>query len=176
MNVNYINPFITATTHVFKTVLDCDIRRQHLSLKQTRAPTFEVSGVIGLTGKANGAVALSVSKPLAFKLVEVMLETRVHEINSDVADAVGELTNMIAGGAKTGLSHYELSLGLPTVFTGRSRTIDFPASVSPLCVLFETLWGPMAVEVGLNAPRSAGSADNPPRPNAFHPSLQENYA
>lgn len=176
MNVNYINPFITAATNVFKTVLDCDIRRQQLSLKQTCAPTFEVSGVISLTGKANGAVALSVSKPVAFKLVEMMLETCVYEINSDVADAVGELTNMIAGGAKTGLSHYQLSLGLPTVFTGRSRTIDFPANVSPLCILFETPWGPMAVEVGLAAPQSAGSEDDSSPPNAFQPSLQENCA
>lgn len=176
MDVNYINPFISATTNVFKTALGCDIRRQHLSLKQNCAPTFEVSGVISLTGKANGAVALSVSKPVAFKLVELMLETQVNEINSDVADAVGELTNMIAGGAKTGLSHYELSLGLPVVLTGRSRTIDFPANVRPLCILFETLWGPMAVEVGLAAPRAADLANLALSPNDSYPSLQENYA
>ena len=156
MNVSYINPFITATTNVFKTVLDCDIRRERLSLKQTSAPSFEVSGVIGLTGKACGAVVLSVSLPVAFKLVEAMLEVQIHEISSDAVDAVGELTNMIAGGAKTGLSHYELSIGLPTVFTGRSRSIGFPANVRPLCILFETPWGPMAVEVGLEESAPAG--------------------
>jgi chemotaxis protein CheX len=57
---------------------------------------------------------------------------------------------MVAGGAKAALECYNLSLGLPTVFTGRSRTISFPSSVRPLCIHFHTPWGPMAVEVGLD--------------------------
>ena len=65
MNVDYINPFIAAATNVFKTVLDCDIEREQLALKDTNAPSFEVSGVIGLTGKVSGAVVLSVSSPVA---------------------------------------------------------------------------------------------------------------
>ena len=176
MNVSYINPFITATTNVFKTVLDCDIERQRLSLKESSAPSFEVSGVIGLSGKAAGAVVLSVSLPVAFKLVEVMLDVRVHEINSDVVDAVGELTNMIAGGAKTSLSHYELSISLPTVFTGRSRSIEFPRNVCPLSIFFETPWGPMAVEVGLDAPRTIDSQREPSLSGASFPTLQETFA
>ena len=175
MNVSYINPFITATTHVFKTVLDCEIERRQLLLKRSNAPSFEVSGVIGLSGRARGAVALSVSLPVAFKLVETMLDVRVHEINADVVDAVGELTNMIAGGAKTALSHYQLSLGLPTVFTGRLRTIGFPPHVSPLCILFEAPWGPMAVEVGLDAPPSAEPTGEAPLSHTSLPSFQENY-
>lgn len=175
MNVSYINPFITATANVFETVLDCDIRRERLSLKQSGVPSFEVSGVIGLSGKASGAVVLSVSPPVAFKLVEAMLEVRVHEINADVVDAVGELTNMIAGGAKTGLSHYELSLGLPSVFTGRSRSIEFPPNSRPLCILFETPWGPMSVEVGLDASAVAPECEASDSCATF-PSLQENYS
>lgn len=154
MNVEYINPFISAATNVFKTVLGCDIEREQLSLKDTNAPTFEVSGVIGLTGNVSGAVVLSVSSPVAFQLVETMLGMRVHEVNADVVDAVGELTNMIAGGAKVALSQYELRLGLPTVFTGRSRTISFPSNVRPICILFQTPWGRMSVEVGLADPQA----------------------
>jgi chemotaxis protein CheX len=177
MNVSYINPFITATTNVFKTVLDCEIERQQLSLKESCAPSFEVSGVIGLSGKATGAVVLSVSLPVAFRLVEAMLDLRVHEINSDVVDAVGELTNMIAGGAKTGLSHYELSLGLPKVFTGRLRSIDFQAKSRPLCILFDSPWGAMAVEVALDAlPATAGPTYESPSSQVSLPSLQETFA
>lgn len=176
MNVSYINPFITATTNVFKTVLDCEIERRSLSLKPSYAPSFEVSGMIGLSGKATGAVVLSVSSPVAFKLVETMLEVRVHEINSDVVDAVGELTNMIAGGAKTFLSQYELSLGLPAVFTGRSRSIDFQSKTCPLCIMFDTPWGPMAVEVGLDAPQAVGTHHEPSTPGASPHSLQEIYS
>lgn len=175
MNASDIDPFITATTNVFKTALDCEIERRGVLRNESRAPSFEVSGVIGLSGKAAGAVALSVSPPVAFKLVETMLDVRVDEINSDVADAVGELTNMIAGGAKTSLSHYELSLGLPIVFTGRSQSIDFQSSACPWRLLFETPWGPMAVEVGLDAPGAADSMHDPsPSGVSSHLSLQEN--
>lgn len=154
MNPRDIDPFALATIDVFKTALGCEIRRDGASLKETCAPEFEVSGVISLSGKMYGAVALSVSLPVAIKLVEAMLDVRVEEINSDVTDAVGELTNMIAGGAKTSLTHYELSLGLPQVITERRCEIEYPPSVRPVCIAFGSDWGALAVEVGL-APKES---------------------
>jgi chemotaxis protein CheX len=145
----YINPFLAAASTVFKTVLDCDIQRRLLSFKKSDMPSFEISGVIGLSGKAAGAVVLSVSTPVAFKVVETLLGTSVSEINSDVIDAVGELTNMIAGGAKTALAHLEMSLGLPSVITGNPHSIRFASRTPPLGVLYDTSWGPMTLEITL---------------------------
>ena len=119
-------------------------------LKENCAPTYDISAVIGFTGKANGAVVFSVSKSVAFMATETMLENEVQEINSDVIDAVGELANMIAGGAKTALSNYEMSLGLPSVVVGRDHSIQFPSNVQPICVLFDTPSGPIAIDVGLD--------------------------
>ncbi len=160
MDVAYINPFVDAASNVFKTVLNCPIERRLLSLKKSNAPTYEVSGVIGLSGKATGAVVLSVSAPVAFKVVETLLGTQCHEINADVVDAVGELTNMIAGGAKTALSHLEMSIGLPSIVTGRSHSINFASRVPPLCISFDTPWGPMSLEVGLETGTTEGAAPN----------------
>jgi chemotaxis protein CheX len=156
VDVAYINPFIEAASTVFKTVLNCNIERRLLSLKKTHAPTYEVSGVIGLSGKATGAVVLSVSAPVAFKVVETLLGTHVDEINADVVDAVGELTNMIAGGAKTALSHLEMSIGLPSIITGRAHQINFASRVPPICILFDTPWGPMTLDVGLDTSKVQG--------------------
>jgi chemotaxis protein CheX len=153
VDVAYINPFIEAASTVFKTVLNCPIERRLLSLKKSNAPTYEISGVIGLSGKATGAVVLSVSAQVAFKVVETMLGTHVNEINADVVDAVGELTNMIAGSAKTALSHLEMSIGLPSIITGYAHSINFASRVPPLCILFDTPWGPMTLEVGLEVPK-----------------------
>ena len=135
---------------MFKTALGCEIRYERASFKQCSAPAFEVSGIISLTGKVHGAVVLSVSLPVAFKLVDAMLDLQVSEVNSDVTDAVGELTNMIAGGAKTSLTHYQLSLGLPEVITGNSGEIAYPESAQPVCISFGSDWGALAVEVGLS--------------------------
>lgn len=149
MEANYIEPFAMAAENVFKTALNCEIRRESVLLKGHGLPAHEVSGVIRLTGKANGAVALSVSPPVAFQIVAAMLDVRVSDVNSDVVDAVCELTNMIAGGAKTWLSECELSLGLPQVITGRLQAIDYPPDIIPHCISFGSIWGPFAVEIGL---------------------------
>ncbi len=149
MSPEDVDPFANATVEVFKTALGCEIRYERASLKQCHAPAFEVSGIISLTGKVHGAVVLSVSLPVAFKLVHAMLDLQVSEVNSDVTDAVGELTNMIAGGAKTSLTHYQLSLGLPEVITGNSREIAYPESAQPVCISFASDWGALAVELGL---------------------------
>jgi chemotaxis protein CheX len=78
-----------------------------------------------------------------------MLGIQQKEINADVADAVGELTNMIAGAAKAQLDHLEMSVSLPTVITGKAHCIDFPKNTKPICIPFDCKWGPVAVEVGI---------------------------
>jgi chemotaxis protein CheX len=77
-----------------------------------------------------------------------MLMCENTEINGDVVDAVGELTNMVAGGAKAKLAEYQLMVSLPNVITGRDHEVRFPSDVTPICVPFSTKWGALALEVG----------------------------
>lgn len=150
MDVKYINPFIESARNVFGTMLDCPIKRDGISLKNSTSPTYEVSAVIGLSGKVCGSVVFSLSRPVALGIVKRMLDLDTDQINADVADAIGELTNMIAGGAKASFAQYSMSLGLPNVIIGRNHLVLFPGTVHPLCVHFQTPWGPMALEVGLD--------------------------
>lgn len=78
-----------------------------------------------------------------------MLMVEATEIDDDVVDAIGELTNMVAGVAKAELEEYELSASLPNVITGDQHEIHFPSNVTPICVHFETDWGPLTLEFGL---------------------------
>lgn len=158
MDVNHINPFVKSISNVFAMMLGCEIRRTGLKLKSSMAPSFDVTGVIGLSGKVNGSVVLSLSRRLALKTVENMLGEEATEINEMVADAVGELTNMVAGSAKAELSEYDLSLGAPNVIVGRHHVICFPKNVRPICIHFDSQWGAISLEVGLESP----TADPPP--------------
>lgn len=153
MRVEYINPFIASLNLTFRTMLNCETRRGEISLKQSTSPKYEVSGVIGLTGRAVGTVVLSLSKEVALKAASTMLMMDATEINDDVLDAVGEMTNMVAGAAKSTLEQYELSVSLPSVITGCDHNVHFPSNVTPICVPFETDWGGLALEVGLAAVR-----------------------
>lgn len=152
MKVEYINPFLTSAITAFDTMLGCKLQRGNPYIKNGPQPENEVSGIIGLSGKAQGTVVLSLSRQAALNATEVLLQERHTEINAEVADAVGELTNIIAGGAKAKLEPLDLSVSLPSVITGKCHCIQFPTKVTPICIPFESEWGSITVEVGLSEP------------------------
>jgi len=149
MKAEYINPFLTSTISAFDTMLGCSLKRGAPYVKSGHTPEHEVSGIIGLSGHARGTVVLGLGRDAALNATEVLLQERPHEINGDVTDAVGELANIIAGGAKAQLEHLSMSVSLPTVISGKCHCVEFPSKVTPICIPFESPWGPITVEVGL---------------------------
>ncbi len=149
MQVEYINPFISSLTNVFDTMLQCKARRGEICLNHERVPKYSVSGIIGLSGRARGNVVLSLSEEVALKAASAMLQEEATELNGEVVDAVGELANMVVGGAKAELEQYHLSISLPTVVIGDGHDIHFPTGVTPIHIPFETDWGPLSIEVAL---------------------------
>ena len=148
MQAEYINPFITSLNRTFLTMLECEVRRGKITLKSDNAPWHDVSGIVGLSGRAIGTVVISLSQSVALKAASVMLMHEKSEIDDEVVDAVGELANMVAGGAKSEFEEYQLMASLPNVITGRNHEVRFPSNVAPICVPFETDWGTLSLEVG----------------------------
>jgi chemotaxis protein CheX len=149
MKAEYINPFITGITATFETMADCPLTRGVPHLKASAESLHDVSGVIGMSGNAVGTVVLSLSANVALKAASAMLMTEMTEVNADVIDAVGELTNMVAGSAKAKLEELHLSISLPTVITGDGHIVRFPSDVTPICIPFESQWGSVKLEVCL---------------------------
>lgn len=71
------------------------------------------------------------------------------EINSDVLDIIGELTNLIAGGAKTQLSELRMSMSLPSVIIGKDHIIYCNSGARPISILFESPMGAVHIDVSL---------------------------
>ena len=155
MDVKYINPFIKSAKNVFNTMLETELTRTGVSLKDSASPSHDISAVIGLSGKISGSVVFSISRPVALAVVKKMIDLETDAINADVADAIAELVNMIAGAAKACFPELELSLGLPNVVVGRNHLIMFPGNVRPVCVDFKTVWGAVALEVGFDVRETA---------------------
>jgi chemotaxis protein CheX len=151
MRAEYINPFITSVKNAFKTMLSCDVERGAACLKDDSCPRYLVSGVIGLSGQAVGTVVLSLSEEVALKAASTMLMMESNTVDEDVLDAVGELTNVVAGAAKAELEEYQLQVSLPNVITGQGHDVHFPSNVTPICVPFDSPWGGLSLEVGLAA-------------------------
>ncbi|MDX1964928.1 MAG: chemotaxis protein CheX [Pirellulales bacterium] len=158
VKVEYINPFVTAAVKVFGTMLNCQLKRGQPYLKRNAQPDYEISGVIGLTGKANGTVVLSFSRDTAIQATATMLGERPEELNNDVVDTIGELANMVAGSAKTELEQFAMSISLPSVIIGKNHTVAFPRGVTPIGIPFECDWGSLCLDVGLCEATSDQSA------------------
>lgn len=149
MRAEFINPFIISLVNTFETMLSCEVTRGKPHLKDYNHGLYEINGVIGLSGKAIGTVVVSLSRSVALQAASQLLMTPCDEMNADVVDAVGEITNMVAGGAKAQLAEYNMSISLPNVFVGAQTELHFPSDVHPITIPFETQWGPLRVDVGL---------------------------
>ena len=149
MKAEYINPFILATKSVFDTMLQCPLKRGQPYMKQGRQPEHDISGIIGYSGRAKGSVVISLSREVAINATRVMREEDVTDFDENVIDTVGELANIIAGAAKKHLEKLDLRITLPTIVTGKSHCVEFPAGVTPMCIPFECPWGEILVEYAL---------------------------
>ena len=150
LTADYINPVVTATRTVFQTMLGCTPTRTGLVLKEKMSPHYELSAVIGISGKVAGTIVLSLSRGAALQVLNRMVGVEAQEITTEVCDAVGELTNMIAGSAKSQMERLELSISLPNIVSGDDHVVHFPSNVQPICLIFESEIGPFAIEVGFS--------------------------
>ncbi|MEM9351469.1 MAG: chemotaxis protein CheX [Planctomycetota bacterium] len=151
MQAEYINPFVRSVIDTFSTMVECDARRGELGLDKQGPRPYPVSGVIGLSGRAAGTVVINLSEEVALKVASTMLMTEYTEVDADVVDAVGELANVVAGGAKAELEEFALSVSLPNVVTGVGHEVRFPSNTTPIAVPFDTDFGPFELQVGFEA-------------------------
>lgn len=80
----------------------------------------DISGIIGLGGTLTASIIVHFEKESALKITSSMLGTPYTQIDGEVKDAVGEISNMIAGGVKVELAKtgIDLDQSLPIVVSG----------------------------------------------------------
>lgn len=88
------------------------------------ASTPALTGRVEIGGSFEGAVELTCSLPAARGIAAAMFATTVDDLDeAAVADAVGELANIVGGGLK-GLLASPTSLSLPKVASAARRSAD----------------------------------------------------
>lgn len=149
MDVSYINPFISATIDCFKTMITDKITPMAPALKHQPYPIYSISGVIGLSGEAQGSISFGFSMDVAVKVVSDLLKTPIKQTDPDLPDAIGEIANIIAGNAKRGLSKYNLSISLPNVIIGHNHSLGGEGERPIILVPFSSNSGNFIMEVSL---------------------------
>jgi chemotaxis protein CheX len=155
MDVQFINPFLEGTMDVLKTMAMVEPQVGKPYMKKDNQAKGDVSAIIGMTGSARGSLALSFSEACILKIVSNMLGENYMEINDEVRDAVGEITNMISGVARKNLESlgFNILAAIPTVVSGKDHAILHVLGGPSIIIPFETGDGPFFVDVCLNDAR-----------------------
>ncbi len=149
MDVKLINPFLAAAMHVLKTMAGIDAKPGRPFIKKDEIAIGDVSAIIGVTGAAQGSMALIFTEKCIMAVASSLLGVAFTKLNHEVSDAVGELTNMICGDARRRLAEdgFVLHAGIPTIVGGTGHSIMHVAKGPCLAVPFETEDGTFMVEV-----------------------------
>lgn len=152
MDVKFINPFIEATINVLQTMAGIEPKAGKPFVKTGKQSTGDVTGLIGLVGAGKkGSFAVSFEENCIKKIVSNLLGEEVTKMDGDVLDAVGEVTNMISGGARAKLSEMgvDLDMAIPTIISGKGHELTQITEYPVIVVPFETEAGSFFVEACL---------------------------
>ncbi|MDY0360928.1 MAG: chemotaxis protein CheX [Desulforegulaceae bacterium] len=125
MKAELVNPFITATKNVLETMAFIKVIPGKPYLKKDTTATGDVSSIVGLTGSPNGSFSISFEKKVILKIVSNMFGEEITDFNDDVAEAAGEIANMVSGQARQELEvdGYLLDGSIPSVVTGEGHQL-----------------------------------------------------
>jgi chemotaxis protein CheX len=151
MDVKIINAFLDGTISVIKTMAFIEPEAGAPYLKKDAVARGDISGIIGLAGSAKGSLALSFEEPCILEIVSSMLGEEITEINAEISDAVGEITNMISGAARKNLeaAGYTIFSALPTVISGKNHNITHVMGGPSIIIPFATMKGSFVVDICL---------------------------
>jgi len=138
--VQYIQPFITVCEKVFQEFCQTEVvpGRVFFITKEEYESNWDISGIIGLSGEASGAVAISMKDKTAFKLTKILTGSEHNSFDADVTDAIGEIINIISGNVK---QHFEeelrIKISLPSIVKGKAHEIVWPSEKTRIiCIPF----------------------------------------
>ena len=158
MDQSYILPFIKSVQNVFETMLQLPVQIGQAELKQPGDDGHDVSAIIGMSGDVEGSVVLSFPTATAERVVAIFTGTELKADHEDFADAVGELVNMVTGGAKAQFGGKEVTISCPSVVVGQSHQVYGRKDVVAICIPCESDCGEFNVEVSIRQGAPAPTA------------------
>jgi chemotaxis protein CheX len=128
-----------ATREVFELMLSCPLSVPTAADESSQ----DVTAMVGLAGQLCGVLSVRCSGQAAALMTSKMLGVALDKVGPEVADALGEVCNMVAGNFKNKIAGLAegCMLSPPTVITGSDYTLRSQADSTALEVrlLFEGL-------------------------------------
>ena len=162
MDVRFINPFIEAITHLFKTMLKTDLMIGKPVVKDDDELRADVSAVIGFSGDAVGCMVLRFPVTTAVKVASTFAGVEMSKDHEDFPDALGELANIVAGGAKGKFEGMQIGISLPSVIIGKEHAVLQSKQRPRLVIPCDSTLGRFAVEVAMVIEKKQGTGTPEP--------------
>lgn len=167
MDAGYITPFVKSIQNVFSTMLQLPVSVNDPAIKSGNSPSHDVSGIIGMSGDVTGSVVLSFKMETAEAVVALFCGERLQSDNADFADAIGELVNMVCGGAKAMFNEKKkVSISCPSVIVGADHGVSLPSDVPCVLIPCTTDCGEFVIEIAIRETTPSSEAAEQAAANA----------
>jgi chemotaxis protein CheX len=132
------NSLERALKEITTTMFNCDSEVVPVEIVDSVPPGL--SAIIGFGGRISGFIAIHVSPKSACTLASDLLGMQFTEIDEIVADAMGEMVNMLAGGLKKFASKDEdlFRLSIPSIVYGTEYSTHAPKGSERLLLGVQT--------------------------------------
>jgi chemotaxis protein CheX len=142
-------------------MLTAKATRGTVAIARGESSFYDIVALIGLSGPARGTVTLAFPIKTALSIVNRLLGTESRIIDDTVSDAIAEVVNIVAGGAKARFKIENgppIDLSLPSVIRGNSFCVDYPSKTTWLEVPFDSELGPFTMRVTFKIEATKGGA------------------
>lgn len=150
MKAEFVNPFLVSLLDVLRTMARTELKPGRPRLKTDAVALGDISGLIGMVGpQTRGSFSITFEERLALAIYARMLGSPATQIDQDVIDMVGEITNMVTGGAKRilGEQGYDFEMAIPAVVSGPGHTITHKVKGPKITMPFESDAGAACIEL-----------------------------
>lgn len=154
LDTDFINPFLTSTINVLKMLARVEALPGKPYLKKTGKKFIgDISGVIGIVSETfSGSVIISFPAETFLAVMSSMLGEHYTEVNDEIIDGAGEITNQVFGQSKVILNEkgYGIKSAIPPVVSGKDHTLT-SLNTGPTVVLpFQSDCGEFFVEISIS--------------------------
>ena len=150
MEASFLNPFLSACQEAFVTMFNIGPEpRQPYLLNPIAQHSWEISGLVAVSGDETGIVAFRLHKILAAKMIQLSnIEiSSPEELEEMEKGLVSEFTNIITGNAVSAIKGKDISVSAPDIRFGENHVIPWPRSTKVIAVPFYTKHGTFEVDL-----------------------------
>jgi len=135
----YLTPFIKNTCNVLQTMASVEVEFKEVYFSNAIRIFGDVSGIMGLSGEAEGTLVVTFYWSLATMIIAKMMGTEEGKIDAElIHDGVSEIVNMISGSTKREFvgKPYHFEISLPSVVVGPGHQIGHFQDTSVAVLIF----------------------------------------